>query len=82
MKYHFTKKAEDDLADILDYGIDKYGFKTAIAYYDLLIQKCVVVADRPLTFPKFDRLYPKSRRAKSGVHNIYFVEIDNSANWN
>lgn len=77
LKYHFTKKAEDDLADILDYGIDKYGLKIAINYYDSIIQMCEVVAHRPQTFPKFDQLYPNSRRAKTGVHNIYYIEADN-----
>jgi plasmid stabilization system protein ParE len=76
LKHNFTKKAEDDLADILDYGIDKYGLKIAVAYYDSIIKMCDVVANRPQTFPKFDHLYPKIRRAKSGVHNIYFIEAD------
>jgi toxin ParE1/3/4 len=77
LKYYFTKKAEDDLAAILDYGIEKYGLKIAVAYYDSIIQMCEIIANRPQTFPKFDQLYPTSRRAKTGVHNIYFIEVDN-----
>lgn len=74
LKYHYTDKSEDDITNILDYGIDKYGIKMAVFYYDALIKKCEDAADRPHTFPKFDLLYPKSRRAKSDVHNIYVVE--------
>ena len=77
LKYQFTVKAEDDLANILDYGIDKYGIKIAMSYYNTLIKKCEDAAKSPKIFPKFDVMYPKSRRAKSGVHNIYFVEVEN-----
>ena len=46
-KYKFTREAEHDLEDIVDYTANKWGLEQALHYIDSLEKRCQIITDNP-----------------------------------
>lgn len=75
--YKLNEAADQDLDNILDYGIDRFGLDKAIAYYDALQSRFDEIADNPLQYPAVDHIRQGYRRSICGVHSIYY-RMDNN----
>lgn len=74
--YRLSKKAGQDLARILDYGIDRFGLEQALAYYDAMQGRLDEIAKNPLRYPAVNHIHKGYRRSVCGSHSIYY-RVDN-----
>lgn len=70
--YKKTKKADDDLKRIFDYGIDNFGVEQAIKYLNELEHRFEAIAENPLMYAAVDDIRQEYRRSVCGVHSIYY----------
>ncbi|MBL4871119.1 MAG: type II toxin-antitoxin system RelE/ParE family toxin [Robiginitomaculum sp.] len=70
--YRLSLEAENDIDDILTYGVIKYGLETAVLYHDELTNHFAYIAQYPLQFMKVDHISLGSRRSIFHTHTIYF----------
>lgn len=70
--YSLTWRADVDLEKILDYGIEEYGLDNALAYYDKLTQRFLVLVEQPYLYQSVDHIRTGCRRSVCGIHSIYY----------
>jgi len=73
--YNFALSAENDLADIVDYTIRKWGADQASKYIDGLEQQTQLLAENPILAKPVDQLFKGLRAFPYQRHTIYFVEV-------
>lgn len=73
--YRLTTKADEDLADLYQYGIETFGQIHADSYFDSLISRLDAIGDAPMQFQASD--YREGyRRSVHSPHTIYYRIID------
>ncbi|MFZ5834865.1 MAG: type II toxin-antitoxin system RelE/ParE family toxin [Pseudomonadota bacterium] len=71
-RYHLSEAADADLERLYEWGIDRYGVKTADQYYDALIARLGQIADVPQIWQGVDHIRAGYRRSVYGAHSIYY----------
>ncbi len=72
--YKLTQKADDDLVDIFNYGIEHFGVDTALAFYHELSSMFEKISSSPNHFQAVEEIRPSYRRAVFKTYSIYFIE--------
>ncbi len=75
-RYELFKDAEQDLDNILSFGIERFGVEQAIRYYDGLEQHFEVLAEQPYLYPAIDYIREGYRRNAYEVHAVYYRVIE------
>ena len=75
VKYYFTNKAVEDLADIWNYTLENWSERQADKYYDLLIMTCTTLANDPKMGKQYDILSEGILGYKIRKHIIFFQII-------
>ena len=76
MSLRLTDKAEEDLINILLYGIQTFGLRQAQAYRDKIGQSLDLIGDNPDIAPLRQELSPPARVHPVGVHIIIYETDD------
>ena len=76
MRLSISDPADQDLEDILYYGLRTYGERQATAYSLGLREELRWIADWPLTSRLFDEIRPPVRRHVYGAHNVIYRVTD------
>lgn len=71
-KYELTIAAENDLEDILEFGLDTFGVDVAIDYYDKLVNNFNNIASNPKQYPSRNEIKDSYRMCSYRSHDIYF----------
>lgn len=71
-KYQLSVEAEDDIDNILTYGIWQFGLEAAFDYHDALKNQFEIIAKNPLHFMKVDHISLGTRRSVFHALSIYF----------
>ena len=72
--YRIGSKAESDLADILDYTVDQWGWMQADAYVDKLSDCFQLLADSPGLGRTSDLIPAGILRFEHGSHVVFYRE--------
>ena len=72
--YKLTQKADFDLEEIFNYGIDNFGVDVAITFYQGLSITFDKIAHNPEHYPKIGEILPGYRRAVFKSYSICFVQ--------
>ena len=75
--YKLTQKADFDLEDIFNYGIDHFGVDVAITFYQGLSDTFEKITRNPQHYPTIDEILPEYRRAVFKSYSIFFVQRQN-----
>tara|TARA_R110002012_G_scaffold162367_1_gene324606 strand:+ start:350 stop:652 length:303 start_codon:yes stop_codon:yes gene_type:complete len=70
--YRLSRKAEEDILRIADYGIRTYGVEIARDFRDGLSRHLAIIAGAPLTYPIVDELIAGYRRSIYRSLTIYY----------
>lgn len=74
-KYHFTRKALDDLTEIWDYTVEEWSQNQAEKYYNLIMASCMDLANNPQLGKSYEILSLNVYGYKCGQHIIFFRVI-------
>ncbi len=69
--YRLTEEAKADLIRIYRRGLREYGEGQADDYYDALLDRLELLAERPLSYPAVDDIRVGYRRSVCGSDSIY-----------
>ena len=75
-RFRLSKLAESDLANIADFGIERFGLVQARKYRDGFFACFKRIAERPFLYGSVDELRPGYRRAVYESHSIYYVVLE------
>ncbi len=70
--YRLSHEAENDIDDILTYGVLQFGLETALLYHDDLNTHFEYITQNPLHYMKVNHISFGSRRSIFRVHTIFF----------
>lgn len=73
--YWLTQAAEDDLLEIAEFGIARFGWEQVVRYRDTLKARFEQLAEEPEVYPRVDHVRAGYRRSVCGVHSIYYRQI-------
>jgi toxin ParE1/3/4 len=76
LSYKLTKKADEDLVHILDYGIDNFGIEKAVLFYHDLSSYLNLICNNPQQYPYIGAILPNYRRAVFKSYSIFFIVRD------
>ena len=68
-KFHFTRKAVDDLSDIWNHTADEWTEDQADQYYEMLIAYCRKIVETPILF---GQQYEEIAESKANRHINFF----------
>jgi len=71
-KYFLTNKAVIDLSDIWNYTFDKWSEKQADKYYQMLLDNCEAIADKPNIGKNYEAILTRLFGHKTGRHIIFY----------
>jgi toxin ParE1/3/4 len=71
-KFFLTNKAVEDLVDIWYYTIEIWSTRQAERYYNLLIDACQELANKPVNGKKYDSIEKHILGFKVGQHIIFY----------
>jgi len=71
-EYRLSRRAQDDLIAIAEYGDENFGVAQSDRYRDQLKQRFSVLAEQPQLYPAVDHIRPGYRRSVCGSHSIYY----------
>ena len=74
--YRLTNKADNDLVNIFNYGIDHFGVEVALQFYHDLNSIFDKIAAFPEHYQRYDELLPSYRRAVFKSYSIFFIVRD------
>lgn len=74
-KYFLTNKAVEDLSQIWNYTCDTWSEKQATKYYNLIIETCQEIAERPHLGKIYNEISEKVLGLRVGKHIIFFQEL-------
>jgi len=75
-KYFLSKKAVEDISKIWNYTYEFWLEHQADKYYDLIIQTCQEVADKPKIGKKYEEISDDILGFLIGKHIIFYREIN------
>lgn len=70
--YQLSIAAENDLENILTFGLDAFGEDAALDYYDKLVSQFINIAEHPQRFPSRHEIRENYRLCSYRSHDIYF----------
>lgn len=70
--YKLSQEAKLDMARIYWRGVEEFGERQAVRYYEALIQRFEVIAEAPYMYPAVDHIREGYRRSVCGVDSIYY----------
>jgi toxin ParE1/3/4 len=77
-KYFLTNKAVIDLSDIWNYTFDKWSERQADKYYQMLVDNCQFIADKPNTGSNYEAVSNRLFGYRTGRHIIFYrIESEN-----
>ncbi len=71
-KYRLSKLAEEDLAEIADYGDEHFGIAQSDRYRERLKQRFSTLAEQPYLYQAVDDIREGYRRSVCGKHSVYY----------
>ena len=71
-RYHVTKKAVADLADIWNYTFTTWSEKQADIYYKMLLDTCEELAAKPTVGKSYEEVLPGLFGKRAGSHLIFY----------
>lgn len=74
-KYHFTRRAVNDLTEIWDFTVKEWSPNQAEKYYKLLMASCEDLANNPKLGKSFEIVTINLLGYKCGEHIIFYREI-------
>ena len=74
-KYHFTRRAVNDLIEIWDYTVEEWSENQAEKYYNLIIVSCKDLADNPKLGKSYGIVTLNVLGYRCGEHIIFYREI-------
>ncbi|WP_263081059.1 type II toxin-antitoxin system RelE/ParE family toxin [Endozoicomonas sp. Mp262] len=74
--YKLTWLASQDLENLFEYGIDRFGPDQACQYFDGLKQRFADIASHPGHYPAVEHIRKHYRRSVYGIHSIYYTIED------
>lgn len=72
LTYKLSPLAEDDLRNIFEFGIDRFGVQQAVEYLEGLERHFDRLVENPYLYPSVDHIREGYRRKVCGVHAIYY----------
>jgi len=77
-KYFLTNKAVIDLSDIWNYTFDKWSERQADKYYQMLVDNCQFIADKPNIGSNYEAVSNRLFGYRTGRHIIFYrIESEN-----
>ena len=70
--YKLNEAAAEDLQQLIEFGIDRFGLDTAKLYLDGMTKRFENLAEAPLRYQSVDHIYSGYRRSVYGSHSIYY----------
>ena len=74
-KYHFTRRALNDLLEIWDYTVEEWSENQAEKYYNLIIASCMDLANNPKLGKSYEIIALNVLGYRCGEHIIFYREI-------
>lgn len=78
-EYRLSEAAANDFEQLVEYGIDNFGFAKAKKYIDGLIAHFHDLAEHPLHYQAVDYIRENYRRSVHGKHSIYYIITSDSS---
>jgi toxin ParE1/3/4 len=75
-RYRLSRAAAADLEAILEFGLERFGAETALAYYDGFAPFFAGLAEHPLRATAVEAIRPGYRRAVYRSHAVYYTVGD------
>lgn len=75
-KFHFTKKAVNDLTNIWEYTVIKWSANQAEIYYHLFLENCKEIAINPSICRNYELVDPDIFGLRVGRHIIFYKLIE------
>lgn len=75
-KYSLTNKAVEDLSSIWNYTFDQWSESQADVYYQMLIENCREIADKPNIGKNYEGIINRLFGLRSGRHIIFYRKIN------
>ena len=75
-KYKLTNKAVEDLSDIWNYTFDHWSERQADFYYQMLIENCRDISDKPDIGKNYDGIINRLFGLKAGRHIIFYRKVN------
>jgi toxin ParE1/3/4 len=76
--YSLSKLAESDLAEMIDYTVDRWGKDQALLYFDELVQCFQLITSTPGAGRSCNRLLKGIRRMEHAKHVIFYLRQGSS----
>jgi len=70
--YELANEADEDFANIFDYGIDTFGLDQALKYQTGMKHRFEDLAENPKHYPAVYHIRTGYRRSVYGSHSIYY----------
>jgi len=74
--YLLTNKAVEDLSDIWNYTYDKWSECQADFYYQMLIENCREISDKPDTGKNYEGIINLLFGLRAGRHIIFYRKLN------
>jgi len=75
-KYLLTNKAIEDLSDIWNYTYDKWSERQADFYYQMLIENCQEISDKPDIGKNYEGILSLLFGLRAGRHIIFYRKLN------
>lgn len=75
--YRLSNEAKNDLIQIHQYGVKKFGMNQADKYFESFFEYFDIIAQSPFSFESVDYIKEGYRRCVCGVGSIYFKVNEN-----
>ena len=70
--YKLTNEAKEDLIQIHQYGVERFGMAQDDKYFDSFFKHFDIIAQQPYSFESVDYIRNGYRRCACGVDSIYY----------
>lgn len=74
--YHLTNKAVADLSTIWNYTYDYWSEKQADNYYNMLLENCNVISNKPNIGKNYDEIIKQLFGFRAGHHIIFYRKLN------
>ena len=75
-KYILSNKAVEDLSEIWNYTFDYWSEHQADIYYQMLLENCRKIAEKPDTGRKYEGIVNRLFGRRSGRHIIFYRKVN------
>jgi|SRR5665647_53338 len=75
-KFILTNKAVEDLSGIWNYTFDSWSESQADMYYEMLIESCRHIAEKPEIGKNYERIIQRLFGLRAGRHIIFYRKIN------